>query len=181
MKNARTFPAIALVVALGLLIGLVGLINHFKTSTPENVIEATTANFEDVVLKSPMPVYVEFYVSGSQCKACQAEDPIVAKLATEYKGKIRFVRVDASKQPAIARAAGIRGVPTHFFLKPAEQLGGVAEGFLDEAQLRQFLESGLKMQKPADNGNGAAPTDPAADPANGGQPPAADPANNGGN
>jgi thioredoxin 1 len=177
MKNVRTFPAIALVVALGLLIGLVGMINHYKVVTPENMVEGTTSNFQDTVLNSPIPVYIEFYVPGPSCKACEAQAPIVAKLATEYKGKIRFVRVDASKQPAIAKAAGIRGVPTHFFLKPAEQLGGVAEGLLDEAQLRQFLEDGLKMQKPADdgNGNGAAPTDPAADPTGGGQPPAVDP------
>jgi thioredoxin 1 len=173
-KNPRFFPAAALVTALALLIGLVALINSQKTHTPENVIEGTVSNFQDAVLKSPIPVYVEFYVSGAQCKPCIAEDPIVAKLATEYKGKVRFVRVDAMKNPQIAQAAGITGVPTHFFLKPAEQLGGSAEGFLDEAQLRAFLEAGLKMQKPApdNSGNGTAAPD-GTDPAD--QAPAVDP------
>jgi thioredoxin 1 len=167
-KNPRFFPAAALVTALALLIGLVALINSQKTHTPENVIEATMSNFQDAVLKSPVPVYVEFYVGGPQCKPCIAEDPIVAKLATEYKGKVRFVRVDAMKNQQIAQAAGITGVPTHFFLKPSEQLGASAEGFLDETQLRAFIEAGLKLQKPAPgtdpNGAAVPGSDPAADP-----------------
>lgn len=170
--KSKLFPTIALVAAVGLLLGLVGFIYHVKTADapPPNVTEVTVDNFEDTVLNSPVPVYIEFYVSQN-CKPCAAEAPHVAKLATEYAGKVRFVRVDASKQPAIAQAAGIRGVPTHIFLKPADGVGAVAEGYLTEQELRDFLDKGLALQKPAaptnGNGNGTAPdntTDPATDP-----------------
>lgn len=168
------FPAIAAGIALALLIGLIGLISHTRVVTPANMTEITMQNFQTEVLQSTTPVYVEFYTTG--CKPCEAQAPVVEKLAAEYKGKVKFVRVDARKQPGIAQAAGIRGVPTHFFLNPAEGVGDVAEGVLDEAKLRQFLEDGLKLKKPADDGNGGngaapadgdngtAPTDPAAEP-----------------
>jgi thioredoxin 1 len=154
------FPAIAAAVALALLIGLIGLIQHTRVTTPENITEITTQNFQTEVLKSATPVYIEFYV-GQGCKACEAQEAVVEKLAAEYKGKVKFVRVDASKQPAIAQAAGITHVPTHFFLNPAEGVGNAVEGVMDEATFRQFLEDGLKLKKPVDNGNGGAgPTDP---------------------
>lgn len=154
------FPAIAAAVAFALLLGLIGLIQHTRVSTPENITEVTTQNFQAEVLKSKTPVYVEFYV-GQGCKACEAQEAVVEKLAAEYKGKIKFVRVDANKQPAIAQAAGITHVPTHFFLNPAEGVGNAVEGVMDEATFRQFLEDGLKLKKPADKGNGgAAPADP---------------------
>ena len=160
--KSRTWSGVAFLASLALLIGLIGLIQHFRVSTPENVIEGTTANFEDTVVKSPEPVYVFFYVGGGKCKACDAEQPIFAKLATEYKGKVRFVRVDASKEPAIAQAAGLTRVPAHIFLKPAEQIGTGGAGFLDEPTMRQFIEDGIKMQKPADPATPADGTNPPA-------------------
>lgn len=165
--KSKLFPTLALLAAVGLLVGLVGLVYHFKTVTPANITEATVDNFEDVVLNSKLPVYIEFYVAQN-CKPCAAQAPIVEKLANEYAGKVKFVRVEASKQQELAAAAGIRGVPTHFFLNPAEGVGATAEGFLDEAKLRQFLDAGLLMKKPAApaNPNPANPTpaDPKADP-----------------
>jgi thioredoxin 1 len=152
------FPAIAAAVALALLIGLIGLIQHTRPHTPENVTELTTQNFQTEVLKSTTPVYIEFYQPG--CKPCEQQEAVLEKLAAEYKGKVKFTRVDASKQPAIAQAAGITHVPTHIFLNPAEGVGNAAEGLMDEAAFRQFLEDGLKLKKPADDGNGAAPSDP---------------------
>lgn len=162
MKN-RWFPAVALITAIGLLIGCVMLINSYKNPTPANVVEATVDNFEDQVLNSPLPVYVQFYVSKG-CKPCEQQAPIVEKLAAEYAGKVRFVRVDASTQMEIAIAAGIKGVPTHFFLKPADGIGAVAEGFLDEATLRKFLDAGIALQKPAQPAP-ADPANPTGDPA----------------
>jgi thioredoxin-like negative regulator of GroEL len=160
MKN-KWFPALALLTALGILIGCVALIYNVRNSS--TLIEATVDNFQDTVLASPEPVYILFTVSDAACKPCQQQAPIVEKLAAEYKGKIRFVRVDARNQPEIAQAVGLRGVPTHFFLKPAEGLGGSAEGFLDEQSLRDFLEAGLKLQKPATPAP-ADPNAPAVDP-----------------
>jgi thioredoxin 1 len=159
MKN-RWFPAVALVTAVVLLVGLVGLIYSYKTSPSANVIEGTTANFEDTVLNSPLPVLIVFTTSDPQCVPCKTQEPAINKLADEYAGKVRVVRVDAMKQMPIAIAAGIQGIPTHIFLKPADGIGAVAEDILDEAQLRQFIEAGLKMQKPAQP-DPAAPADPA--------------------
>ncbi len=154
MKNKWFAPA-ALVAALVMLIGCVTLIYSVRNSASKNVAEVTVNNFDDQVLNSPLPVYIQFYVKKN-CKACVAQAPIVEKLAVEYAGKVRFVRVEASENMELAIAAGVRGVPTHFFLKPADGVGAMAEGFLDEAALRKFLDDGLAMTK------GPAPVVPTA-------------------
>lgn len=162
MKN-RWFAPVAFVAAVSLLIGCVALIYSVKSSAPTNIIEGTVSNFEDSVINSPTPVYIEFYV-GKGCKPCDDEKPIVEKLAIEYQGKVRFIRVDVSKYPEIAAAVGVTKVPTHLFINPAEGVGGGAEGFLDEATMRQFIEAGLKLKRPAP-ANPADPAKPDADPA----------------
>lgn len=158
MKNKWFAPA-ALVAALVLLVGCLTLIYTVRNSVSKNVAEVTVNNFEDQVLKSPMPVYIQFYVKKN-CKACQAEVPIVEKLAVEYAGKVRFVRVEARENMELAIAAGVQGVPTHFFLKPAEGVGAMTEGFLDEAALRKFLDDGLALTKPAAPVPPVVPVDP---------------------
>lgn len=140
--KSKLFPILAVVAAFALLSGLVGFI-HFAKNTPASVVvEVTKDNFEQEVLKSNIPVYVEFY-ADRDCQPCAKQAPVVEKLAAEYAGKVKFVRVNALKQPELAQGAQIENVPSHFLVKPAEQVGVFGEGYMDEATLRQFIESGL--------------------------------------
>ncbi len=150
--KSKLFPILSVVAAFALLSGLVGFIHFAKNAAPSAVLEVTKDNFENEVLKSNIPVYVEFYVDRD-CAPCAKQAPVVEKLAAEYAGKVKFVRINALKQPELAQGAQIENVPSHFFVKPAEAVGIFGEGYMDEATLRKFIESGLaakpKPQQPS--------------------------------
>ena len=146
MRN-KLFPILAFVGALVLLGGSIAIIQYAR-NRPEapasTMTELTKDNFEKEVLQSTLPVYIEFYAPN--CKPCEAQAPIIEKVKADYAGKVKFVRVDGANQPEIAQAAGVSKVPAHLFIKPVEGIGMSAQGLLDEATLRKFIDQGLAMQ-----------------------------------
>lgn len=153
MKN-RTYSLGVVVLSLVLLGGLIGLIYHNRQ--PASVLtEVTTDTFADQVVNSTTPVYVEFYTRTS--KACAKQAPVLEKLAPEYQGKVKFVRIDAEKNIEVTMALGIDTVPTHLLVRPADKVVVGAVGVLDEAGVRKFIDGGLKA-KPEDK-----PDKPGAD------------------
>jgi thioredoxin 1 len=151
--KGKLYPAT--VVTLGLLV--LGICIGYIWSQHNQVIaDVTVANFNEQVLKSPQPVFVEFYVTN--CEPCSKEMALLEKIAHEYDGKIRFVKVDARKSPQIAMAAQLRGVPTHLFVRPQDDMIIKLQGFQDEASLREFITQALAAKK-QDIAPPAAPTD----------------------
>ena len=83
--------------------------------------------FRDVVLEADIPIVVCFYTSW--CGACRRMDPIIEELALEYKGKAKFVTLDASKNLQAAAQYYVRKVPTYIVFtngKPQEMRVGTA-------------------------------------------------------
>jgi thioredoxin 1 len=72
-------------------------------------------NFEQEVLKSDVPVIVDF--TATWCGPCKALSPIIEQLATELDGKVRVGKLDIDDAPTIAGKYGIRGVPTIMVFK----------------------------------------------------------------
>lgn len=90
-------------------------------------IEITEETFEQEVLKSSIPVLVDFWAVW--CGPCKAVEPIVEEIAEEYNGKLKVgkVNVDASHQ--VSMQYGIRSIPTLLLFKDgkvAEQIVGAA-------------------------------------------------------
>jgi thioredoxin 1 len=75
-----------------------------------NVKTFDTGNFESEVLKSDVPVLVDF--TATWCGPCKALAPIVDKVADEFTGKIKVGKLDIDASPEIAQKYGIRSVPT---------------------------------------------------------------------
>lgn len=73
-------------------------------------IPVTGANFESKVLKSPLPVLLEFV--SPTCGACSISRPVINRLAAEWKGRIRVCRTDILISPAIADRYQIMSTPT---------------------------------------------------------------------
>lgn len=71
----------------------------------------TDKNFEKEVLKSNLPVLVEFW--GSWCPPCQKEKEIIKKLEEEYAGKIKIGELNIDRNPLTAVRYHIKGVPTY--------------------------------------------------------------------
>lgn len=88
-------------------------------------IELTQANYDGEVLKSNVPVLVDFWASW--CGPCQMVAPTIAKLAEEYAGKIKVGKVNVDDEGVLASQNAIVSIPTVILFvngKPAEKLVG---------------------------------------------------------
>lgn len=78
----------------------------------------TDADFENTVLKSAVPVLVDFWAPW--CGPCRAVGPIVDELATEFSGNILVVKMNVDENPVTPTKYGIRAIPTLIIFKAGE-------------------------------------------------------------
>jgi len=86
-----------------------------------NVHEVTDQNFEAEVLKSDVPVLVDF--GATWCGPCKALAPIVAKIADDFQGKVKVVTVDIDDSPESTKKYGVRSVPTVIAFQGGQKTG----------------------------------------------------------
>ncbi|MGE4288430.1 MAG: thioredoxin [Salinivirgaceae bacterium] len=103
-------------------------------------IHVTDADFEEVVLKSDVPVMVDFWAEW--CGPCKMIAPIVDELSVELEGKAKMVKLDVDNNSNTAMKYGIRNIPTLLFFKNGEvadkQVGVVAKAALLEKLNKLF-------------------------------------------
>ncbi|MFO0554813.1 MAG: thioredoxin [Polyangiaceae bacterium] len=87
----------------------------------KNVQSFNDVNFDADVLKSSVPVLVDF--TATWCGPCKALAPIVEKVADEFAGKVRVGKCDIDDSPTVAAKYGIRSVPTVMVFKNGEKVG----------------------------------------------------------
>ena len=78
-------------------------------------IAVTKENFEDIVMKSEIPVIVDFWAGW--CAPCMMLAPTLAEIAEENEGKLTVAKVNVDEQPELAGAFGISGIPTVLVVK----------------------------------------------------------------
>jgi thioredoxin 1 len=81
-------------------------------------VELTDSSFENEVLKSTLPVLIDFWAIW--CGPCRMVSPIVEEIAGEYAGKLKVGKVDVDSNPATAMQYGIRSIPTLLLLKDGQ-------------------------------------------------------------
>ena len=86
-------------------------------------IEGTDNNFEQEVLKSDIPVLVDFWAPW--CGPCRMVSPLVDELAEELTGKLKVVKVNTDENQEIAVKYGIRSIPTLGIFKDGNIVDGV--------------------------------------------------------
>jgi thioredoxin 1 len=79
------------------------------------------SNFESEVLKSDVPVLVDF--TATWCGPCKALAPIVEKLASEFEGKVKVGKLDIDESPNISAKYSVRSVPTVIVFKAGQKSG----------------------------------------------------------
>ena len=100
-----------------------------------NVGDVTDVTFEAEVLKSPIPVLVDFWAPW--CGPCRAVAPVVDEIANEYKGRLKVLKLNTDENPKTAQSYRISGIPSLMVFKngqPVEQVvGAVPKATLSSA------------------------------------------------
>ncbi len=103
-------------------------------------VTLTDANFESEVIKSDIPVLIDFWATW--CGPCKAVAPIVEDLANEYNGKIKIGKVDVDENQQTAIKYGIRSIPTLLIIKNGK-VKDMIIGAVPKAQIAKKLNAAL--------------------------------------
>jgi thioredoxin 1 len=106
----------------------------------DKVVQLTDSAFEAEVLKSSVPVLVDFWASW--CAPCKAISPMIDTLADEYAGKIKVCKVNVDDNPATPGQYGVRGIPTLILFKDGQILDQVV-GAVPKNQLEGLIKKAL--------------------------------------
>ncbi|MEO8513903.1 MAG: thioredoxin [Ignavibacteria bacterium] len=106
-----------------------------------NAIEFTDANFDQEVLKSNVPVLVDFWAVW--CGPCKMIAPFVEELAGEYQGKVKVGKVDVDNNPNISVTYGIRSIPTLLIFKDGKIVDQII-GAVPKQAMAQKLDAQLQ-------------------------------------
>jgi thioredoxin 1 len=102
----------------------------------------TEASFEEQVLRSPVPVLIDFWAPW--CGPCRMVAPTVDKLARELNGRLRVTKVNTDENPGLMNRFGIQGIPTMMIFKDGRQVDRWT-GALPEGAIRQHLRQAVGL------------------------------------
>jgi thioredoxin 1 len=86
-------------------------------------IHLTDASFEEEVVKSDLPVLIDFWAIW--CGPCKMIASSMEQLAAEYNGKVKVCKMDVDEHPNTPARFGIRSIPTVLFFKDGEVIDQV--------------------------------------------------------
>jgi thioredoxin 1 len=90
----------------------------WNTDEPVRVTDAT---FETEVIRSPLPVVVDFYADW--CVPCRVTEPVVVDLAYRLAGRVKFAKVNIDDAASVTRSYGIHSIPTYVFVESGQERG----------------------------------------------------------
>ena len=109
-------------------------------SSSTQIHHVTDASFEPEVLKSEVPVLVDYWAEW--CGPCKSIAPILDEVAREYEGRLKVAKINVDQNQLTPAKFGIRGIPTLMLFKDG-QLAATKVGALSKAQLTAFLDQQL--------------------------------------
>ena len=103
-------------------------------------LAVTGAEFETKVLKSDVPVLVDFWAEW--CGPCKAIGPSVEALASEYAGRAKVFKLDVDQDPGIASQYGVMSIPALLVFKGGKVVDQMV-GAAPKATIAQLIERSL--------------------------------------
>ncbi|KAA8981302.1 MULTISPECIES: thioredoxin TrxA [Gammaproteobacteria] len=106
----------------------------------DNIVSVTDGTFEDEVLKSDVPVLVDYWAEW--CGPCKMIHPVLEEIADEYEGKLKIAKLNIDENQQTPPRFNIRGIPTLMLFKNGD-VDATKVGALSKSQLTAFLDSNL--------------------------------------
>ena len=105
-----------------------------------NAVPVTEQAFDNEVLKSAVPVLVDFWATW--CGPCKMIAPIVEDLAGEYAGKLKVVKLDVDENSGIAVKFNVMSIPTLGIFSKGEMIERIV-GYMPKEQLKKRIDAAL--------------------------------------
>lgn len=96
----------------------------------------TTANFENEVLGSDVPVLVDFWATW--CGPCRMLAPVIEEIARDYEGRVKVGKINVDEEPALAARYNVSSIPTVIVFKNGV-IANKSVGFRPKAQIEALL------------------------------------------
>ena len=93
-------------------------------------------SFAELIASPGMPVLVDFFATW--CGPCKTMAPVLEQVAAQYQGKLRIIKIDIDKNPAVAQQYRVQSVPTLILFRQGQPVWRQA-GAVPAPQLRQAL------------------------------------------
>jgi thioredoxin 1 len=104
----------------------------------DTVSHLTDETFEEEVLKSNIPVLVDYWAPW--CEPCKMIAPILDSLSAEYAGKLKISKVNIDDNQKTPQKYSVRGIPTLMIFKNGN-VEATKVGALSKSQLTAFIDS----------------------------------------
>jgi thioredoxin reductase (NADPH) len=104
----------------------------------DKIMYTESGGFESAVLKSTIPVIVDFF--SDECPPCEVLAPIFEKMAEKYGEHIKFVKIKREENKDFAKSLHVSGSPTVLFFKDGKEIGSRLAGFMSKPQVRRAIE-----------------------------------------
>lgn len=104
----------------------------------DKIKQISDATFEAEVLKSSLPVLVDY--SADWCGPCKMIAPLLDDAAGTYYGKLSVAKIDVDASPDLAAKHGVRGIPTLMMFVNGEVVA-TKVGSLSKSQLSAFIDA----------------------------------------
>ena len=99
-------------------------------------LKITKENFEQEVLKSDIPVLVDFWATW--CGPCQMIAPTIEMLAQEYEGKVKVGKIDVDEEQEIAIKYGVASIPTLVLFENGQEVNRKL-GFMPKQEIEEMF------------------------------------------
>ena len=106
----------------------------------DQIVYTSDSNFENDVLKSDLPVLVDYWAEW--CGPCKMIAPILDEIAADYQGKLKIAKVNVDENQQITQKYGIRSIPTLILFKDGN-VQAQKVGAMSKSQLAAFVETNI--------------------------------------